>query len=106
MLAKFANQSNRQGQYTARGFSFWFKRGKNYSIVFVDPKGAQNIGGYAYKLDGYADLFKDESSVKTFTHNGFDVKVFVFLFNKNIPPDVISPGYWSDRMDDVIDKIL
>lgn len=89
-------------------FIFWFKRGKKYSIVFVDPKGAQNIGGYAYKLEGYTDLFKDENSIKTFSQNGFDVKVFVFLYNKDrdMLPDDLYPEYWIDTMDDVVDKVL
>ena len=89
-------------------FIFWFKSGKNYSIVFVDPKGAQNIGGYAYKLEGYTDLFKNENSIKKFSQNGYDVKVFVFLYNKDKDtlPDDLYPGYWIDKMDDIIDKLL
>lgn len=89
-------------------FIFWFKRGKEYSIVFIDPKGAQNISGYQYKIDGYKDLFLDEEGQRIFSHGGLNVSVFVFLYNKNKNAlgSEIYPGYWIDKMDEVIDRIL
>jgi len=53
-------------------------------------------------------LMKDGNRLKVFSQNGFSVKVFVFLYhkNKNALPKDLYPGYWIDKMDDVIDKIL
>ena len=89
-------------------FIFWFKNGKDYSIVFIDPKGTENVSGYQYKLEGYEDLFQDDEKPKVFNQNGFDVKVFVFLYNKNKATlgSGLYPEYWIDKMDDVIDKVL
>jgi hypothetical protein len=89
-------------------FIFWFKRGNDFSIVFIDPKGAENISGYAYKLEGYKEFFRDGEKPKVFSQNGFNVKVFVYLYhkNKNSLPNDLYPGYWIDKMDDVIDKVL
>ena len=87
-------------------FIFWLKHGQNYSIVFVDPKGAQHTD-YGYKIDGYEDLFKDGNTLKTFSYKGLNVRVFVFLYNKNAPALTNSyRDYWIDKMDDVIEKIL
>jgi hypothetical protein len=89
-------------------FVFWLKRGRDYSIVFVDPKGAENVSGYQYKLEGYEDLFQTDGKLKVFKQNGFNVRVFVFLYNKNKATlgSGLYPAYWIDKMDDVIDKVL
>ena len=87
-------------------FIFWFKSGKDYSIVFVDPKGTQHAE-YGYKIDGYEDLFKDGNSLKTFSSNGLNVRVFVFLYNRDATAQPNSYlNYWIDKMDDVIERVL
>ena len=89
-------------------FIFWMKRGKDYSIVFIDPKGTENVSGYQYKLEGYEDLFQANDKPKVFTQNGNNVRVFVFLYNKNKATlgSGLYPEYWIDKMDDVIEKVL
>ncbi len=89
-------------------FIFWMKRDKDYSIVFIDPKGTENVSGYQHKIEGYEDLFQEDGKPKVFTPNNLNVRVFVFLYNK--AKDQLGrgnyPGYWIDKMDDVINKIL
>lgn len=89
-------------------FIFWLKRGDNYSIVLVDPKGIQNTGGFAYKMDGYIELFTDGSKPKVFKYSNFNVRVFAFLFtkDKSVVGGGVYPQFWIDKMDDVLDKVL
>ncbi len=89
-------------------FIFWFKKENDYSIVFIDPKGTENVSGYQYKLEGYEDLFHNNGKLKIFNQNGFNIRVFVFLYNKNKAAlgSGLYPEYWIDKMDDVIDEVL
>ena len=89
-------------------FIFWLKRGNDYSIVLVDPKGIQNTGGFAYKMDGYIELFTDGDRPKRFKFDNLNVRVFAFLFTKdrNVVGAGIYPQFWIDKMDDVLDKVL
>jgi hypothetical protein len=89
-------------------FIFWLKRGNDYSIVLVDPKGIQHTGGFAYKMDGYVELFTDGDKPKKFKYGNFNVRVFAFLFTKD--KNVVGAGsysqFWIDKMDDVLDKVV
>lgn len=89
-------------------FIFWFKRGNDYSIVLIDPKGIQNTGGFAYKMDGYIELFTEENKPKSFKFGDYNVRVFAFLFTKdiNVVADRVYSGFWIDKMDDAMNKIL
>ncbi len=89
-------------------FIFWLKRGNDYSIVLVDPKGRQNTGGYEYKMDGYTELFMDGERPKIFKSGNFNIRVFAFLFtkDKNVVGAGIYPQFWIDKMDDILDKVL
>lgn len=89
-------------------FIFWLKRGDDYSIVLVDPKGIQNVGGFAYKMDGYVELFTEDSKPKVFKVGNLKVRVFAFLFTRD--RNVVGSGsyhqFWIDKMDDALDKVL
>jgi type III restriction enzyme len=89
-------------------FIFWLKRGEDYSIVLVDPKGIQNTGGFAYKMDGYIELFTENKKPKVFKFGDLKVRVFAFLFtkDKNIVGAEVYPQFWIDKMDDILDKVL
>jgi hypothetical protein len=56
-------------------FIFWMKekRSKNYYIVFIDPKGTEHTESYR-KIDGFKNIFAN----KTFSHNGFKIKIKLF----------------------------
>ncbi len=85
-------------------FIFWLKRGNDYSIVLVDPKGIQMTGGFAYKMDGYVELFTDGDKPKNFKFGNLNVRVFAFLFTKD--KNVVGTGsyhqFWIDKMDDAL----
>jgi hypothetical protein len=89
-------------------FIFWLKRGNDYSIVLIDPKGLQNTGGFAYKLDGYTELFMQHGKPKEFKYKDYTVRVFAFLFTKdrNMVGEGIYPQFWIDKMEDALSKVL
>lgn len=106
VVIPYINKAKNRDSNFNPDFVFWFKRGKDYSIVFVDPKGAQHTD-FGYKIDGYKDLFKNGNSLKTFSHNGLNVRVFLFLYNKDaLALPNLYGNYWIEKMDDVIEKVL
>lgn len=59
-------------------FVFWLQKGKDYHILYIDPKGTGR-SEYQYKVDGYRDLFEDSDKVKTFKFSGKNFKVHLRL---------------------------
>ena len=55
-------------------FIFWLKKGKDYLILFVDPKGTEHTNAYR-KVDGYKELFEENGKTKVFKYNGFKTKI-------------------------------
>ena len=59
-------------------FVFWLQKGKDYHILYIDPKGTGR-SEYQYKVDGYRDLFEDSDKLKTFKFSGKNFKVHLRL---------------------------
>ena len=59
-------------------FIFWLKKGKDYFILFVDPKGIEHAG-WADKLNGYKAIFEEQGQPRTFDVNGFKARVKLLL---------------------------
>ncbi|MEM5835263.1 MAG: restriction endonuclease subunit R, partial [Candidatus Aenigmatarchaeota archaeon] len=80
-------------------FIFWFKKGNDYYIVFVDPKGISHIE-FEHKVDGYKAIFEDSDSPRVFHLENLKIRVFLFLFTKD--KNLLSEGYkkyWFDKID-------
>ena len=92
-------------------FIFWAKKGKQYLILFVDPKGTEYADGYR-KIDGYSRIFEIEQGGqkvnRDFLYNGFVINVkLLFKPAKGGIAAVPEPQrkYWFDNFDDFADKI-
>ena len=87
-------------------FIFWLQKGKDYFIVFIDPKGAE-FADYQHKIDGYKELFEGHGGkTKELTYNGFKSRVFTFLYTQD--ENILSEGYrkyWIDNMGKALDYI-
>ncbi len=86
-------------------FIFWFKKGENYFIIFVDPKGTKHTD-YEYKVDGYKLIFEGEQDKKTFKVGNLNVQVHLFLFTED--KNKLSEGYkkyWFDDISSIFQKI-
>jgi len=82
-------------------FIFWFSKGKKYFIIFVDPKGIKHTE-FEHKVDWFKKLFEENGKPKTFIYDGFEVKVFLFLFTKDV--NKLSEGYkkyWFDNIEPI-----
>jgi hypothetical protein len=82
-------------------FVFWFKKGKNYSIVFVDPKGIKHTD-FQHKVDWFKRFFGDIESPKIFEFKDYKIKVFLLLYTED--KNRLSEGYkkyWFDNIEKV-----
>jgi hypothetical protein len=85
-------------------FIFWFQKGEDYFIVFVDPKSVEFAGGYR-KIDGYKILFEDKGQARKFLYNGLQVRVKLFFVSEK-PPLKEYKDYWCSGIEDILNKIL
>lgn len=88
-------------------FIFWLKKGEDYYIVFIDPKGTKYTE-YMYKVDGYKTIFEEEDGTqKEFPFGGLKVKVYVFLYtdDANKLPQEGYRKYWYDNIDRILSCI-
>ena len=92
----YDKENNRMAKFFP-DFIFWIKKGNNYYIVFVDPKGTKHTD-YEYKVDGYSKIFEETGKTKEFKHNEMKLKVFLYLYteDKNTLPDKYK-RYWFDN---------
>lgn len=89
-------------------FIFWLKKGDNYSIVFIDPKGIKHTD-YMHKVDGYKMIFEeDDSKPRKFEFKDLRVRVYTFLRADDINrlPQNGYRKYWFDNLDKVLTNIL
>lgn len=83
-------------------FVFWMRKGKEYRILFVDPKGAVHAS-YQPKADGYNRLFGGTGHEKSFPqaeHDSVNVKVYLRFFGSDVSE--VGEGYrayWADSIE-------
>lgn len=89
-------------------FIFWLKKGNNYFIVFIDPKGMKHTD-YMHKVDGYRMIFEENDGIpRKFEFKDLIVRVFTFLRADDVnrlPQDGYRK-YWFDNLDKVLTNIL
>ncbi len=82
-------------------FIFWFEKDGQYSILFIDPKGAGRAD-YQYKVDGFDKVFGAVGAEKQFTEHGKNIKVYLRLFTDD--KNKVSEGYinyWIDTIEGI-----
>jgi len=98
----YYNPNGNKISYFYPDFIFWLKKGNEYYIVFVDPKGIQHID-WVYKIEGYKWLFEEDMHQKTFDYNGFKVKIKLLLRTDDvlkIPQEYRE--YWFDNIEKIM----
>ena len=87
-------------------FIFWLKKGNDYFIVFVDPKGTEHTSAMR-KIDGYEILFGELGKEKLFNYRGYRVRIKLLLRSREGSG---SSGkynkYWFNEISEMLDKIL
>jgi hypothetical protein len=86
-------------------FIFWLKRGNDYFIVFVDPKGTEHTD-YQRKINGYSEIFEHKGHPRMIAHEGMKVRVFALLHTDDIDgqPDHYK-RYWFDDIDKALASV-
>lgn len=88
-------------------FIFWLQRGKDYFVVFIDPKGTSHTD-YENKIDGYREIFEEDGNTpKTFNYDNIKANVFAFLYTADV--NELSQAYkryWSDDIDKALVAVL
>ncbi|MBC7080666.1 MAG: DEAD/DEAH box helicase family protein [Thermoplasmatales archaeon] len=77
-------------------FIFWLKRGDDYFIVFVDPKGIKHTD-FEYKVDGFVRIFGKFDSPKIFEFENLKIRAYLCLFTDD--KNLLAEGYkryWFD----------
>jgi hypothetical protein len=64
-------------------FIFWFKKGQDYNIIFVDPKGTKHTD-YEYKVDGFKAVFEQNDKPITFNYKDFKVSFGLRLYTADV----------------------
>jgi len=90
-------------------FIFWLKKGNQYFILFVDPKGTEHTDGYR-KIDGYSRLFEtqvDGTKIsKKFSHNGLTVETKLLLKTEGSAKVLENyREYWFSNFEEFENKI-
>lgn len=85
-------------------FIFWWQKGDDYHIIFVDPKGTGRTE-YEHKVDGFRRLFEKDDQPIVFKYNGINVRVHLFLFTEDKAwVAEYYRKYWLDSIDNLIDN--
>lgn len=89
-------------------FIFWLKKDKQYTILFVDPKGTEHADGYR-KIDGYSRIFEngEQKQSKNFSYNEFTINTKLLLKPRQGIAEVLKnyKQYWFDNFVDFAEKI-
>jgi hypothetical protein len=87
-------------------FIFWLKKGDNYYIVFVDPKGTEHTDAYR-KIDWFKKLFEEDGKEKVFNHNGFKVRIKLQLKPEDVSKALNEyKHYWFDNIGKMLEELL
>ena len=80
-------------------FIFWGRKGKDYTILFVDPKGMENQD-WERKADGYIRLFEDDGAAKIFLAMDMSVKVSLYYYTRDRNPAAEGDykRFWMDNI--------
>jgi type III restriction enzyme len=87
-------------------FIFWMQKGKDYTILFVDPKGTGR-SEYQHKVDGFRALFEEDEAPKVFKHGDLNVRVRLFLFtqDRQWTPEYYQ-RYWLDDVGEMVRSVI
>ena len=88
-------------------FIFWFKKGNNYFIVFIDPK-SYKFTDYENKISWYKRIFEENNKPKRFKYKDLDCYVYCFLNTSDKDKVKNHPykSYWFEDFEEVLKRLL
>ncbi len=86
-------------------FVFWLKKGQDYYIVFVDPKGTEYTDAER-KIDGFERIFMENGKSKIFQYNDLKVRVkLLYRTDKKEKSTEKYSNYWFEDIDEMFELI-
>jgi len=83
-------------------FIFWLKKGNEYTILFVDPKGTEHTDGYR-KIDGFKRTFSEPK----YEYDNLNITVKLSLYTSDIrKAEEEYRDFWFDNFSDLSKKLL
>jgi hypothetical protein len=91
-------------------FIFWLKKGADYQILFIDPKGTAYTDAY-HKIEGFRMIYEesDTGMPKVFEYEGNRIVARLFMMPATggiaaVPQEYRK--YWFDNFDDMVEKLI
>ena len=108
-LGGFVHRSSSSGTNqrctNERCTSCWLAKGRQYHIVFVDPKGMAHTRTYQ-KLDGYRHLFEVKDQPRRIAHEGVTATVQAFCYNRDAAQAMESyRRFWAGTIPELLQKV-
>lgn len=102
----YSPAQNRMARFVP-DFIFWSKKGNEYRILFLDPKGMENQD-WERKAEGFVDLFEGEGEPKSFEVDGMSVQVHLCLFTRDRNPAAEGSfkRFWKDSVADALGPLV
>jgi superfamily II DNA or RNA helicase len=87
-------------------FIFWLCKGKEYYILFVDPKSI-TFTDYEHKVDWYKRIFEEKGLPKRFPSQSYEIKVILSLYcdDKKRVSESGYQKYWFDNIHTILESI-
>jgi type III restriction enzyme len=86
-------------------FVLWLSKGKDYRIVFVDPKGMAHTRTYT-KLDGYRHFFEEKGKPRRIAHEGATASVQAFCYNRDAAKaSELHRRFWVGSIPELLQKV-
>ena len=93
-------------RYFYPDFIFWLKKGNDYHILFIDPKGPEYFA-WADKINGFKELFEESGKPKVFEYDDYIVQVYLLLRTSDATKvksrSSEYSSYWFDNITQIFD---
>ena len=95
----YNNDINEYGRFIP-DFIFWMCEGRNFQIVFVDPKGTVHKSAYL-KIDGFMHFFEKNHTPIKFKFKNWNVCVRLLMFNEIDTVPTLYRRFWTSNYEQI-----
>jgi hypothetical protein len=101
----YSPSQNRMAKFIP-DFIFWGRKGNQYRILFLDPKGMENQE-WERKAEGFRDLFEERGNAKRFEVDGMNIEVSLCFFTRDRNPAAEGDfkRFWKDTIPSSISNL-
>lgn len=102
----YSPSQNRMARFIP-DFIFWARKGNDYRILFLDPKGMENQD-WERKAEGFMELFEEEGKARVFDLDGLKIRVHLCLFTRDRNPAAEGgfKRFWKDSIGSALSGLV